>query len=113
VKSGRPKMTEAQIKEVATGQVFSTKQALDKGLIDKVGFLDDAIDRAIDLATLDKAKTRVVKYDKSPGFVESLLGATSEAQRGAGVNLAAVLDLSAPRAYFLCTWLPALLSNQH
>ena len=26
-------------------------------------------------------------------------------------DLAGVLDLTAPRAYYLCTWLPAILSN--
>ncbi len=36
-----------------TGQVFTAKQALDLGLVDKLGFLEDAVDRAIELAKLD------------------------------------------------------------
>ena len=52
VKSGRPKFKQdpAALDKLATGQVFTAVQAEKNGLIDKIGFIDDAVDRAIELA---------------------------------------------------------------
>jgi protease-4 len=93
-----------------TGQVFTAKQALDLGLVDKLGFLEDAVDRAIDLAGLDKQNVRVVKYTKP----ESVLGAAlfGDSSERSSINPAALLDLTTPRAYFVYTLLPALIANQ-
>ena len=107
VKAGRPNLTDEQIKEVATGQVFSANQAVANGLVDQQGFLDDAIDRAIVLAKLDKAKTRAVKYHRPTSLVEGLLGGNAAARSPGGeINLSALLDLATPRAYYLWTFLP-------
>ncbi len=114
VKSGRPKLTDAQITEVATGQIFTSNQALKNGLVDRQGFIEDAIDRAIELAKLDKKKTRAVSYTRPASLAESLLGGSVESRiPSANINLAALLDLTAPRAYYLCTWLPGVMVNQH
>ena len=68
--------------------------------------MEDAVDRAIDLAHLDKNKVKVVKYKAEPSLMSFILG--TEAGRQSSFDLAALLDLTAPRAYYLCTWLPAL-----
>ena len=49
IKQGRPKFRKdpTALDKLATGQVFTAQQALDDGLIDKIGFVEDAIDRAI------------------------------------------------------------------
>jgi protease IV len=49
---------------LATGEVFTADQAKQFGLIDEIGFVEDAIDRVIVLANLKKGKTRVVQYDR-------------------------------------------------
>lgn len=110
VKSGRPRFTndESALDKVATGQVFTTRQALASGLVDKEGFVEDAIDRAIELAQLDKEKVKAVKYKHLGGIFDLLdIRARSHAASGLG-ELAAFLDLATPRAYYLCTWLPDL-----
>ncbi len=50
IKSGRPKFKQdpAALDKLATGQVFTSEQAEKNGLIDKIGFIDDAVDRAIE-----------------------------------------------------------------
>jgi protease IV len=108
VKSGRPKFrdNDETLKKVATGQVFTTNQALANGLVDKEGFIEDAIDRAIGLAGLDKKKVRVVKYKRPFGLLDGLLSVHAKAPTS---DLAAMLDLSSPRAFYLCTWQPPLL----
>ncbi|HUY91052.1 MAG TPA: signal peptide peptidase SppA [Pirellulales bacterium] len=112
VKAGRPafRNDEQALTKVATGQVFTTRQALDNGLVDKEGFIEEAIERAIALAGLDKDKTKAVKYKRSGGLVDLFLStAHSRSTPPSGVSqLAAILELTAPRAYYLCTWLPPL-----
>lgn len=106
VKSGRPNLTDAKLSEVATGQVFTAKQAQRHGLVDQLGFIEDAIDRSIELAGLDKEQVRAIKYTKPKGlFEEMVFGGVAQSGR---LDLAAFLDLTAPRAYYLCSWLPSL-----
>src|SRR5262249_32920653 len=52
VVSGRPKFKDnaAALDAVTTGQIFTAKQAQNKGLVDSIGFIDAAIARATELA---------------------------------------------------------------
>ncbi|HZZ27947.1 MAG TPA: signal peptide peptidase SppA [Pirellulales bacterium] len=97
-----------------TGQVFTAKQALELGLVDKLGFEEDAVDRAIELAKLDPRNVRVVKYTLPQGLVNAMLfGPSSSATGPSGqLNLSALIDWATPRCYMLFTWLPPLVSNQ-
>lgn len=109
VQSGRPRFRDdpAALDKVATGQVFTTRQALASGLVDKEGFVEDAIDRAIELAGLDRGETRVVKYKHFGGIFDLILGAQSRDRSPSPTSeLASLLDMTSPRAYYLCTWLP-------
>ena len=75
-------------------------------------FLEAAIERAIELADLDKDNVRVVKYTRRvPGLLETLSGTQARTPGPFGLDLSALLDLTAPRAYYLCTSLPAIFSN--
>ena len=51
-----PSAIPAALDKLATGQVFTADQALENGLIDKIGFIEDAIDRAIQLARLEQGQ---------------------------------------------------------
>ena len=96
-----------QKQEIAfSGRIFTGKQAQENLLVDRIGYLDDAIDRALELARLDKDETQVVEYKRPVGAVEMLLfGAQSRAPR---IGWRSLVDATVPRAYYLCTWLPAL-----
>ena len=113
VRSGRPKFREdeAALDVVTTGQIFTATQALDLGLVDKIGFIEDAIERAAELAGYDPDELRCVKYEKPPTTISSLLRAKTSPPQLLGEDLRGFLDLTAPRAYYLCTWLPSILSN--
>ena len=75
-------------------------------LVDQLGFVEDAIDRAVEMAALDKYKVRVVKYEQHTGlFQRALFGAEG---RKPAIDLSAVWDLAVPRAYYMCTWLPGI-----
>ena len=55
------------------GSIFTADEAVDIGLIDKVGYLDDAIDKAAGLAGLSKPK--VVRYFRRKSLLEQLAAA--------------------------------------
>ena len=64
-------------KDFAEGRVFSTKQALKLGLIDKVGSLHDAIDHAATIANINKDDIKVEHYLNSANtgiaFIDDLV----------------------------------------
>ena len=96
---------------LATGEVFTANKALQYGLIDKIGFIEDAIQRAIHLAcqknsSLDPDNIRVVRYDAPRSLLDFNLFLKSQAPDG---TLEALLELSTPRRYYLATTLPALI----
>lgn len=116
VQSGRPRFKEhpEELDAVATGQVFTTQQALTNGLVDKQGFIEDAILRAIELASLqdehERDNVKVIEYEQELGLMDALLfGAQGAARRRS--ELATVLDLLTPRAYYLMSWLPTVDLN--
>jgi protease-4 len=115
VVSGRPKLKgdEETLSKATTGRIFTADQAKELKLIDKIGFLDVAINRAAELAGRKPSTLRCVHYEEPPSSLKMLLGAGSGVLPSGKIDLSAILDLTAPRAYYLCTWLPAILSNRH
>jgi protease-4 len=109
VKAGRPKLDDEAIDKVATGQIFTAEQALEAGLVDKIGFLEDAVDRAVELAGLTKDSARVVKYTKPKAILDEVLGGQST---GARLSLEALAELATPRAWYLCSWLPVIVRSE-
>jgi protease-4 len=111
VRSGRKQFAEnpEALRTLATGEIFSATQAKKNGLIDEIGFLDDAIDRACELAGLPSKEVRVVNYSRP----ETLLSLTGFARSPQPDNqLSMLLELSTPRAYYLASSWPSLLSSR-
>jgi len=110
VRSGRPELGKDAdaLDKLATGQVFTADQALEAGLIDEIGFIEKAIDRAIELAGLSPGEVRVVKYKPEPTLADVLLGGGMKSH---ALDLSAILDLGTPRAYYLWTRIPPLVRS--
>jgi protease-4 len=105
VKQGRPKFAQdpAALDKLATGQVFTTQQAVKNGLVDREGFLEDAVDRAVQLAGLKPDEVQVVEYKPEFSLADILLGAEGKQK---GFDPAAIWEMSVPQAYYLNTWIP-------
>lgn len=110
--SGRPKFKNdpQALEAVTTGQIFTADQALQHGLVDKLGFIEDAIARAAELSGNSTDEVSCVQYKEQQTFISAIMGAHAQPIHGS-MDLAGMLDLTAPRAYYLWTWLPTLLSN--
>tara|TARA_Y100001934_G_scaffold278205_1_gene378864 strand:- start:354 stop:1505 length:1152 start_codon:yes stop_codon:yes gene_type:complete len=110
VSYGRPKVVanENAMREIKTGQIFTAQQALRLGLVDKIGFLEDATERVAELAALNDGEYRVVRYQQPIGLVDTLLGGQMLQNKESQFTLS---DWATPRAYYLSTWLPALTQN--
>jgi len=113
VVNGRPKFKSdrAALDAVATGQIFTAKQAMSHGLVDQIGFVEDAIARATQLAGENADSVRCVKYERRPSLFGSLLGAESRVSASSSAQLSALMDLATPRAYYLWSWLPAAVHS--
>jgi protease-4 len=75
------------LEELAGGRVYTGKQALELGLVDKIGTLDDAVRHVADLAKLaeDRYDVRVVPKPKT--FLERLIEESSEDTNTKGLEL--------------------------
>ena len=60
----------AQVEEIAQGRVWSGQEALDLGLVDEIGGLDEAIKHAAKLAGLEKY--RLVEYPRKKELAEAI-----------------------------------------
>ena len=96
VAAGRPQLSADRIKTLSDGRIYTAEQAKESGLIDQIGYLNDAIARAKTAANLSQA--RLVTYSR-PGQYKGSIYA------GPVVNL----DLGAlglEEAGFLYLWRP-------
>jgi protease-4 len=77
VEEGRQKVLPPdRVRQLADGSIYVAPQAMDVGLIDQVGYLDDAVDLVTSRAGLEKA--RVVEY-RRPFSLLSILNAKTNA----------------------------------
>jgi protease-4 len=96
-----------QVKELADGRIFTAEQALQAKLIDRVGYLRDAVAEAKGLARLDAVQ--LVLYTRRPDSVENVYSpAQASASGDAGVMELARRVLSF-RLYYL--WEPVLFAK--
>ena len=63
VRERRPAMDEQQLKTVSDGRVLSAQEALQLNLVDRVGYLRDAIQTACDLAKIESADVVLYRSD--------------------------------------------------
>ncbi len=100
VYSGRKKFADDpnSLTPLATGEVFTTQEALENGLVDREGYLEDAVDRAIELAGLPKETTQVFIYEEKQTFSDVMSAAQKKLVRSQADE---VREMAVPRASYL------------
>ncbi len=108
VTDGRKKLEQQKLRELADGRVYTAKEALEEGLIDKVGYPADAIAWAKETAGITKA--RVVIYHRPVSYKPNIYGSEASAVSGMGpfINVEMPDWLTSSGAQFLYLWQPGM-----
>jgi protease-4 len=97
VAAGRSEvLTETQVLSLADGSIFTAPEALDKKLIDEIGYLDDAVAKAEKMANISDAS--VIQYEEVFSLW-SMLGAQSQKQ--ISLDSEVLEKLTAPKLMYL------------
>ncbi|MGH7255564.1 MAG: signal peptide peptidase SppA, partial [Nitrospirales bacterium] len=106
IEAGRPNLSKAQVRQMADGRIYSGEQAKGLGLVDEVGYLDDAVRLAKDLAKVEEA--RVVTYRRPgeyrPNIYARMFGGGADLSDLAQLDLLSLIPGGTPQ--FLYLWLP-------
>ncbi len=100
VHSGRQLLTMQQVIGLADGRVFTAAQAHEAGLVDAIGYLDDAIHEAENRAGL-KPGARVVMYHQPNRYKNNIYSHSSVNLLAIGGDAAGILPLR-----FMYLWNP-------
>ena len=101
IEQNRPKLNEEQVRELATGQIYTANQAVKSGLVDEIGYEEDALAALAKSLSLTDYET--VEYSVAPGLFDMLLGAKTESTTSV---MEQILDASVPKAMYYCSWNP-------
>ena len=91
---------------IGDGRIYHGKKALDYGMIDKIGYLEDAVIVCTQIKGFKKDSLKVIKYQKTPGFFDTILEESSGISNGVNVRLnlpgnTPRVDLEPGRLYYL------------
>ncbi|HSP95849.1 MAG TPA: signal peptide peptidase SppA [Candidatus Dormibacteraeota bacterium] len=105
VRERRPNLTPEMSATMTDGRVFSADQALQGGLVDAIGYLDDTIERAKQRAGVSEA--RVIRYRRSDEFGEGIYARADAPAQVTQISLLNFEDrLLPPGPNFLYLWEP-------
>jgi protease IV len=99
------KIPEAQVRAFADGRIYTAEQARALGLVDRVGYLDEAVAAARQAAGLTEA--RVVMYHRPREYRANIYSGSPPSSSGADALVSQVAGLlGGPGARFLYLWWP-------
>jgi protease-4 len=103
-------LNDRQLEDVARARVYLADEALRMGLVDSIGYIEDALNEALELAGLPE-DTRVVVYRRSKYPDDNLYNTATVQQFGSGgsiVNVELPDSMSQLRTGFYYLWAPGL-----
>ena len=104
VQNGRKDIDSDKIRQLADGRVYTAKQALNEKLIDRIGYTNDAVNWAKQLASVEKSSTVIYHrpQDYKPNIYASSMSSTNPV--GALVNIEIPDWLNSTGVQFLYLW---------
>jgi protease-4 len=106
VQEGRPQLSADQIKKLADGRIYSGEQAKAAGLVDEIGYLDEAIELAKKKAGVTEA--RIVTYRRHGEYQNNIysrvVGNGSGLSHLANMDLLSIVRGGSPQ--FMYLWMP-------
>lgn len=106
VDSGRPNLSAEQVRNLADGRIYSGGQAKAVGLVDEVGYLEDAIELAKQKAGLTEA--RVVMYQRPGQYRDNIYaGVLTGGSLWAGLSRMDLMTMArGGTPQFMYLWMP-------
>ncbi len=92
------------LSDVTDGSIFTAEQAFELGLIDQIGYLDDAFAEAKKLAGIQRAK--LVRYREAPRFPSFLMRSRDNSASLTQLETYLAEFSQALRPQFLYLWMP-------
>ena len=106
VGKGRQGKLKGKLEDIANGKIYTAADALALGLIDDIGYTQDAYDYAARQAGL--TKPTIVKYHEPTSFLDTVMGKSnvnppqgSVNINGVNIDASAVRELTSPRLLYL------------
>lgn len=105
VKEGRPNLSPEQVRKLADGRIYSGEQAKAFGLVDAVGYLDEAVELAKQQAGVKEAKLVVYRRagEYKPNIYARLLG-SPQGLSALNFDLMSLVRNGTPQ--FMYLWMP-------
>jgi protease-4 len=100
IADNRPKLDLFFFNYMATWEIYTADDALENGLIDAIGYEEDALQELKQQTQLKDA--RVVTYHSPPALLDLVLG--SAQARDPLAPWKAMLESTVPRAMYFCSW---------
>lgn len=101
IADNRSELDEAAVRELATGQIYTANQAVEKHLVDKIGYVEDAVEDMAQSLKLDLYDA--FEYRSSPGLIDLVLGAETSPPKTISEQ---ILQASVPQAMYYASWNP-------
>lgn len=102
IAENRSNLTEEQVRELATGQVYTADQAVANGLVDEISYEEETLEKLKSKLGLKEA--RVIDYQASLSFAETLFGGSVKVPEVNLDPMQTILKASTPRAMYLFGW---------
>jgi protease-4 len=100
----RRRLPEAEARELADGRIYTAPQALDKRLVDAIGYMPDAIAAARSAAGLDEAK--VIVYKRPREYQATYYAQTRTETHALDATVERLAGLAGAGPRFLYLWAP-------
>ena len=101
IADNRTELDEEAVRLLATGQIYTANQAIEKHLVDQIGYVEDAVEdmaRSLKLSSYD-----VFEYRSTPGLIDLVLGAHASPSKSLSDQ---ILQASVPQAMYYASWNP-------
>ncbi|MGL4944253.1 MAG: signal peptide peptidase SppA [Thermoguttaceae bacterium] len=97
IREGRPYFSEhpETLDVIADGRIYTATEAVDNKLVDKIGYVDDAIKACLERAGVSSDTAKVVRFKRRNDFFATLT-------EGRAPSLSTVAEMTTPRLYYLC-----------
>ena len=102
----RPRLSREEVERLADGRIFTAEQALEVKLVDRIGYLDDAIREMKQSLKLDEA--RVIAYHRAGSYRGTIYSGFPQAT-DSNINLVSIdgdFQSLLPEVQFMYLWRP-------